>query len=156
MSVADALHDWKQLAESALELRAVQKKVRDLQAVYDRARLEFELGVEELDESERATILSIMAIYDQQSEGGLVDPATTTAKKAPAEWLVNKVGNEGADGLAWGDVLDAWSAQFPDVPVSTLHSELHQQRDLFTRTGLGRKAILRLTPEGQSVFRNAK
>ena len=43
MSVADALHDWKQLAESALELRAVQKKVRDLQAVYDRARLEFEL-----------------------------------------------------------------------------------------------------------------
>jgi hypothetical protein len=156
MSVADALHDWKQLAESALELRAVQKKVRDLHAIYDRARLEFELGMEELDESERATILSIMSIYDQQSEGGLADPAATATKKAPGQWLVNKVGNEGADGIAWGEVLDAWTAQFPDAPASALHGELHQQRDLFTKTGLGRKAILRLTSEGQNVFRNAK
>lgn len=156
MSVADALYDWKQLAESALELRAVRKKVRDLQAIHDESRLEFERGMEELDEDERATILSIMAIYDQQGECGPADPAANSGKKAPENWLVNKVGNEGAEGIAWGEVLDAWSAQFPDAPASALHGVLHQQRDLFVKSGLGRNAVLRLTPDGQNVFRNAK
>ena len=137
MSVADALHDWKQLAESALELRAVQKKVRDLQAIYDRARLEFELGMEELDESERATILSIMSIYDQQSEGGRADPARPPPR--PRQWLVNKVGNEGPDGIVWGG-SDAWTLSFGTA--SALHGELHQQRTC-SRRPASRKAILR-------------
>ena len=53
-------------------------------------------------------------------------------------------------------MLEAWATQFPDAPSGTLYSVLHQGRELFNKTGLGRKAVLRLTAEGQAVFRDAK
>jgi len=159
MAVSDALHDWEQLAESAFELRAMRERVRELEAVHDAARADFESGLEELDEGEREAILSIMAIYDQCSlDGGPSGDASerTSAKASPVSWLVSKVGNEGSDGVTWGEVLEAWTAQFPDVPSSTLYAMLHRRRELFGKTGLGKKAVLRLTAEGQAMFRDAK
>ncbi|HUT95022.1 MAG TPA: hypothetical protein VMY37_36540 [Thermoguttaceae bacterium] len=159
MAVSDALHDWEQLASSGFELRAMREKVRDLETVHDTARADFENGLEELVEEEREAILSIMAIYDQCSPENVPSadtPGRSSAKNSPLSWLVAKVGNEGSEGVTWGDVLEAWTTQFPDAPSSTLYSVLHQGRELFNKTGLGRKAVLRLTSEGQAVFRDAK
>jgi hypothetical protein len=156
MSVTDALHDWKQLAESAVDLKAAQEQARELQLVYERARAEFEEGMEDLDEDERATILSIMAIYDEQ--GTAVSGAATTesAKTDVRNWLVAKIGNEGPAGISWGDVLDAFVGRYPDTPTTALHGALHQGKELFTKNGLGRQAVLHLTPVGQTLFRDAE
>ncbi len=161
MSVSDALHDWEQLATSAFELRTMRDKVREMELIHDSARAEFEGGLDELEEQEREAILSIMAIYDQypqpQDEPASDDDSDTScAKTSPLNWLVNKVGNEGSEGAAWGDVLDAWASQFPSTPTSTLLGALHQRKELFTKTGLGRKAVLRLTSKGQAMFRDGQ
>jgi hypothetical protein len=159
MSVSDALHDWEQLATAAFELRTMREKVREMEAIHDGARAEFENGLDELDEEEREAILSIMAIYDQCPQN---DPssehasANSCAKTSPLSWLVNKIGNEGSEGAAWGDVLDAWAGQFPNAATSTLLGVLHQRKELFTKTGLGRKAVLRLTTKGQAMFRDGE
>lgn len=157
MSVSDALQEWKQLAASAFELNVLRKKVGDLQAAHDSARMEFEKELEELEEEERETILSIMAVYDQYSQD---DTSFAGASMASApntsvlNWLVNKVGNEGVEGVAWGDVLAAWNTQYPHAPDSAVYTALYQHRELFTKTGLGKQAILRLTTEGQALFRD--
>ncbi|MHC4398442.1 MAG: hypothetical protein ACYTG0_02045 [Planctomycetota bacterium] len=156
MSVSDVLHEWEQLAASAVDLEGMREKVRDLQTVHDSARIEFENGLEELEDEEREAILSIMSLYDRHSQDDSSAPETSCSKTSPLTWLVSKVGNEGVEGVSWGDVLEAWTTQFPDAPGNTLHGVLHQRRELFAKTGLGRKAILRLTSEGQAVFSDGR
>jgi hypothetical protein len=159
MSVSEALHDWEQLAASTLELSALRKKVGDLQAVHDSARIDFEKELEELEEEEREAILSIMAIYEQYSQGDVPCADASGASSAgntASKWLVNKVGNEGVDGVTWGDVLEAWKNRYPDAPANAPYSALYQHKDLFSKSGLGKQAVLRLTTEGQAVFRESK
>lgn len=157
MSVSDALHDWKLLAESAAELKVVQENARELQRVYEEARVEFEQGMDELGEEERETILSIMSIYESQVGGSFSGIASDESLRSRGrQWLVAKIGNEGAEGTSWGEVLDAWATQYPETPVIVLHTVLHQGKDVFTKSGTGRDAVLRLTPQGQSLFSERK
>ena len=87
------------------------------------------------------------AVLPLRVEAGMPVPEEPVARGSGAPGMVK------VDCFGEGLLV---TAQFPDAPASALHGELHQQRDLFTKTGLGRKAILRLTSEGQNVFRNAK
>ena len=155
MSLANALHDWKQLATTTSELNALKKEAADMQAFHDRARMQLEEGLEELEEDERQSILSIMAIYEQcPAEGisGNGSPDTSGSKSAGLQWLVNKIGNEGSEGISWADIVEAWQAQYAGTPTSVIYGTLNQHNNLFVKKGLGKQAILKLTSEGQSMF----
>lgn len=158
MSVSAALQDWKELAASAAELTVLQRKVGEMQAAHFTARMEFESELEALEEEEREAILSIMAIYDQHSQADptAADVHESAGRGSVLSWLVNKVGNEGTEGVAWGSVLQAWHTQYPDSPTSTVYTELHRHPELFVKTGLGEQAVLRLTTQGQALFRGGK
>ena len=156
MSVCDVLQDWKELATSAMEVKALKKSLADFQAAHDFARVQFEKELEELEEEEREAILSIMSMYEQCPQNGTSlnnAEVTTSAKRDALSWLVNKVGNEGVDGISWTNVLNAWSDQFGDATTSALYTTLSQHQQLFARKGAGKRAVLRLTTEGQAQFR---
>jgi hypothetical protein len=155
MSLADALHDWKQLATTSSELSALKKQVAEMQTSHDRARMQLEEGLEELEEDERQSILSIMAIYEQSPAEEISvsgPPETPSAKSVGLEWLVNKIGNEGSEGISWGDIADAWQTQYADTPTSAIYETLNLNNNLFVKKGMGTQAVLKLTGEGQSMF----
>ena len=155
MSLADALHDWKQLATTRNELSALKKQAAEMQASHDRARMQLEEGLEELEEDERQSILSIMAIYEQSpaEEVSSIGPSEApSVRSVGLEWLVNKIGNEGSEGISWGDIAEAWQTQYADTPTSAIYETLNRNNSLFVKKGLGTQAVLKLTSEGQSMF----
>jgi hypothetical protein len=157
MSLTDALHDWKHLAATAFELNTLKKQVTDLQTAHDNAKIQFEEELEDLEEEERESILSIMAVYDQSALDGASSEAareTSGPRSTALQWLVNKIGNEGTEGITWADILDAWKSQYPDSSTSVVYATLCQHKNLFVKNGLGKRAVLRLTADGQSVFRD--
>ena len=102
MSVCDVLQDWKELVTSAMEVKAFQKTLGELQAAHDFARVEFEKELEELEEEEREAILTIMSMYEQCPKNGRsLGEGPSPAKSNTLSWLVNKVGNEGVDGIGF-------------------------------------------------------
>jgi hypothetical protein len=158
MSVCDVLQDWKELVTSAMEVKAFKKRVAELEAAHDFGRIQFEKELEELEEEEREAILAVMAVYEQSAQNDTAltggGPASPT-KSNTLNWLVNKVGNEGVDGISWTNVLNAWNTQYPDASTSALYTTLNQHQELFAKKGLGKRAVLRLTNEGQALFRQS-
>ena len=156
MSVCNVLQDWKELVTSAMEVKALQKTLADLEAAHDFARVQFEKELEELEEEEREAILSVMSMYEKCAQNGTLlgnGEGTSPARISTLSWLVNKVGNEGVDGIRWSDVLNAWSDQFDDATTTALYTTLSHHQQLFAKKGLGKRAVLRLTSEGQAMFR---
>jgi hypothetical protein len=156
MSVSDTLQDWKELVTSAVQVATLQRKAAEVQAAHDFARMQFEKNLDELEDEEREAILSIMAIYDKQTQHNTSEEeawATPSGKSGALTWLINKVGNEGVEGIKWTDALDAFHTQYPKASTSTLYTALNQHSQLFAKRGLGKRAVLRLTTEGQALFR---
>lgn len=156
MSVAAVLTDWKRLASSQLELNQLKKRLNELQSTQESTRQEFEKQLGDLESDEREAILAVMSVYEQ---GSLFDaPRSVEPAGGPRnhalQWLINKVGNEGVEGIAWPVVQDAWQARYPDSPAASLFTLLKQHQEYFVKSGDGKQTTLHLTPEGQSRFLN--
>ncbi len=156
MSIAETLEHWKQFANTAARLTTLKKEVSDLEAEYENAQSQFKKRLQELPDSERESILSIMAVY--QAEGTSAAPeARENADRngngnTPLRWMLNKDGNEGTGGAKWDQILSAWQTQYPSASTDVLYSTLNSNEKLFSMTGEKAAAVLQLTPEGQSQF----
>ena len=154
MSITEALQDWRELAIAAAELNALRRRVAQVESEHDAARSAFEREVEKLDDPDREAILAIMNVYDANSAGAEGSSRGEESRSDVLRWLLNKVGNEGINGIRWGDLLELWKKQFPDRSTTVLYSVFHSQCELFERVGDRKDAVLKLTPKGHAVFLN--
>lgn len=134
---------WKQLAENNVELTEVKNRLNQLENLVEAARNDFDETLDELKPTDRDAIFSIMSVYEQHE-----------SSEDELQWLVNKLGNEGVEGISWSKLFTAWQQRYPEHSRVDLGLVLRQHQRYVVGLEEGSQEIYRLTPEGQALFLN--
>lgn len=143
LSIQNALQTWKQLAENNVELAEVKARITQLESLVEAARNDFDETLDELNPTDRDAIFSIMSVYEQH------EPSDDEL-----HWLVNKIGNEGVEGIAWPTLFAGWQQRYPEHSRVDLGLVLRRHQRYVVGLEEGSQEIYRLTPEGQTLFLN--
>ena len=143
LSIQNALHTWKQLAENNVELTEIKARLQQLEELVEAARVEFDETLDDLNATDRDAIFSIMSVYEQQQ-----------LSEDELHWLVNKIGNEGVEGIGWSTLFAAWQQRYPQNSRVDLGVILQRHARYIASLEEDAQGVYRLTPEGQALFLN--